>query len=361
MKTIGFAGTAKNTGKTTTVLSALKELHACSRKIALTSIGYDGEQLDTVTGLPKPRYTLMPGDLVATALDCVAAGTAKLKIVQTTQCKTILGAVVIAEILEEGTVLVAGPNRQKDLADLIERFRTLDIDLLLVDGALNRLTPMILCDGLVLATGASFNSGIDEVTKHISALVSFFNLPVEPEGLSHPTHCIFIYQDGSSRSLPAANLIDPSVLDSTAAKGMILRKMIIPGVAHPELLGRLLEREHFDHRSRLPVSLVMASPLRMITSGHIEQWGKLLANSAVQFTVLRSIPLICLTVNPFYPRRSKHGNAYEPAFADRNELLQSVRKAVRAIPVFDLEVEEQPNWSELLGLREEQKCQKILT
>ena len=63
---LGIAGTAKNTGKTTTTNAIL----ACLRKrgiaVFLTSIGYDGENLDNVTGLPKPKIPVEPGDIIAT-------------------------------------------------------------------------------------------------------------------------------------------------------------------------------------------------------------------------------------------------------------------------------------------------------
>ena len=76
MVRIGFAGTAKNTGKTSTALHVLQLCHEHGLQVALTSIGYDGETMDNVTGLPKPRYWLEPGMLLATSERCLKAGTA---------------------------------------------------------------------------------------------------------------------------------------------------------------------------------------------------------------------------------------------------------------------------------------------
>jgi len=52
---VGIAGTAKNTGKTTTTSAILDELYNMEIPIGLTSIGYDGEEIDNITRLPKPR------------------------------------------------------------------------------------------------------------------------------------------------------------------------------------------------------------------------------------------------------------------------------------------------------------------
>jgi molybdopterin-guanine dinucleotide biosynthesis protein len=75
---LGIAGTAKNTGKTTATAAIIQELRTRGVGFYLTSIGYDGENIDNVTGLPKPKLRVEPGDVVATAERCLAVSTAKL-------------------------------------------------------------------------------------------------------------------------------------------------------------------------------------------------------------------------------------------------------------------------------------------
>ncbi len=43
-------------------------------ELALTSLGLDGEAVDALTGLAKPRYVPQPGVLVATTVRFVATG-----------------------------------------------------------------------------------------------------------------------------------------------------------------------------------------------------------------------------------------------------------------------------------------------
>ena len=84
MRLIGISGTAKNTGKTTTTIELLNQSCASGARVALTSIGYDGENRDNVTGLPKPRFHLQAGIPFATAADCLRACTAEYEIVHRT-------------------------------------------------------------------------------------------------------------------------------------------------------------------------------------------------------------------------------------------------------------------------------------
>ena len=63
MRVIGIAGTAKNTGKTTTLVASIK-FFAENQKMFITGIGYDGEDFDNLTGLPKPRVFVPEGRLL---------------------------------------------------------------------------------------------------------------------------------------------------------------------------------------------------------------------------------------------------------------------------------------------------------
>ena len=64
---IAFLGLAKNAGKTTALTAVLAELHRSGVRAAATSAGRDGEEFDAITGEPKPRFRVFPGQLVASA------------------------------------------------------------------------------------------------------------------------------------------------------------------------------------------------------------------------------------------------------------------------------------------------------
>ena len=70
---LALIGLAKNVGKTTTTNHLLETLLGeklyRAEELALTSLGLDGEAIDALTGLPKPRYVPQAGLIVATTAD----------------------------------------------------------------------------------------------------------------------------------------------------------------------------------------------------------------------------------------------------------------------------------------------------
>ena len=132
MQVLGIAGTAKNTGKTTTTVAIINQWPR-HQHLAVTSIGYDGESKDNVTGLPKPRLNVPAGALVVTAEGCLEAGSARLETIEKTDLTTPLGRLVICRVRSSGLVVLAGPNSQSALRFVIDRLREQEIELPLVD------------------------------------------------------------------------------------------------------------------------------------------------------------------------------------------------------------------------------------
>ncbi|MGE5541688.1 MAG: hypothetical protein ACM3WT_01485, partial [Bacillota bacterium] len=123
---VGVAGTAKNTGKTTTLMGAMRECQERGRLVRVTSIGFDGEDVDNVTGLPKPRIYCDRGTLFATARGCVKAGSARVRLLAGTSIETALGQVVVGVVEREGLVVLAGPNKTPDLQSLLQIIEEVD-------------------------------------------------------------------------------------------------------------------------------------------------------------------------------------------------------------------------------------------
>src|SRR5713101_8467155 len=70
---LSLIGLTKNVGKTTTtnhlVEALLSEKFYRAEELALTSLGLDGEAVDALTGLAKPRYVPRAEMLVATTAE----------------------------------------------------------------------------------------------------------------------------------------------------------------------------------------------------------------------------------------------------------------------------------------------------
>src|SRR5436309_12853229 len=119
---LSLIGLAKNVGKTTTtnhlVETLIQEGFYRADELALTSLGLDGEAIDALTGLPKPRYVPQAGLLVATTASLLRQ--AEIEGMQTERLlqlpgSTALGPVVLARVLHPGKVSIAGPTLLRNL------------------------------------------------------------------------------------------------------------------------------------------------------------------------------------------------------------------------------------------------------
>ena len=171
---LSLIGLAKNVGKTTTtnhlLETLLTEKHYRADELALTSLGLDGEAVDALTGLPKPRYVPKAGMLIATTAELLRQaedeGT-RVEWLLRLPGRTALGAVMLARILEPGRVVIAGPTLLRDLRGALDKLHTLGARLGIVDGAINRLgaaSPEIT-DACIVCTGASVGSTAQLVAK----------------------------------------------------------------------------------------------------------------------------------------------------------------------------------------------------
>jgi len=340
MHTLGFVGTAKNTGKTTAALHMLALVDQAGIKTGMTSIGYDGENTDHVTGLPKPRYYAHPGMMIATADSCLELGTARTIRRQPTGLRTILGEIIIAEVAEPGFVVLAGPNRRVDLQILLKQLQAQGIQLALVDGALNRLAALVLADGMVLSTGAAFDERIEVLVDHAAAMESLFHFPLSQQGdfskeglvCCSDEHGNILYQ------LPTGSVTDePSMLQvaSWLQEGHT-RQIIVPGVFYPTLFEGFIKKIS-DHMAGK--QLIFTSPLSLLVTGSPKIWQQSLHtinDLGARVAYRRAIPLHFMTVNPFYPRYLQKTGVYVAEFVDKFALLRAARDKIKNTPVIDV-------------------------
>ena len=346
MRTIGFAGTARNTGKTSTAQAVIKQAHQAGLHIALTSIGFDLENQDSSKGSAAARFVLEIGDAVATAMDCLNTGTAELEIVETTVINTTLGNLVVAKVNKAGTVYVAGANREKDLDELIQKFKNLKVDLLLVDGALNRLVPMIACDGIVLSTGAAFDQDIHKIAEHAAGLVHLFSPGLARSVPSADQKIRLTFADGSITNLSSSSLISSRTLDEiTPLLSTSVAMIEIPGACQPLLLKTLLSKEQLIEKS---ITLTFDNPLKLIACGGLDLWVELLQNPFVTINYWRPLPVRMLTVNPYYLKPRPGTKTFQAGYVDKYFLLRSVRTLLPDFPVYDLFQLPQPDLMRLL-------------
>jgi hypothetical protein len=183
---VAFVGIAKHAGKTTAMNELIESAAAQGRRLGVVSIGVDGERNDAIMGVPKPEVFVPAGALVASAGDVLAAGSAGLRMLESTGISSTLGDVYLAEVTQAGTVLLAGIRYAAQVEQVLARMETQGADLCLVDGAFDRMMAAspALTDGVVLATGAVVARTVEDVARQSAYFLQRFALPLASDAVA---------------------------------------------------------------------------------------------------------------------------------------------------------------------------------
>ncbi|HAH59561.1 MAG TPA: hypothetical protein DCL86_15570, partial [Bacteroidales bacterium] len=156
-KSVSIVGMEKNTGKTECLNYILRRLGNSNHRLAITSIGLDGEGLDQVTQTHKPEIFLNQGDVFVTSEAHFRTKKLDAEILDLSRQRTSLGRLVTARVTGSGKVMISGPSETFWLKQLIGDMDRYGVNTTLVDGALSRqsLGSPAITDGMVLVTGAA--------------------------------------------------------------------------------------------------------------------------------------------------------------------------------------------------------------
>jgi len=282
MLSLGVLGTAKNTGKTTTLNALLKCLS--KKLLALTSIGFDGEDLDHITGLPKPKVFVEEGSFVVTSEEAAKHSTARLHLLRRFDIRTALGSICLYRVRGSGTVVLVGPYSSEDLLTIKEVLEKDMVEVFLIDGAINRIVPFQHSDFVILAVGASRSTNLDFLLSETRVIVKALRLPI----------------DGRDRR-------------------------IVEGLVSLEKLSSL-RGEH----------ILVESPMHILLTDELTKLEQLLNETDV--AVMRKPELLCVTVNPCYPERRMEG--YSLARIDLSELSKAIERELE-VPCLNVTQEEE--------------------
>ncbi len=316
MHTIGFAGTAKNTGKTTCAIRVLEQIRSRGGPLALTSIGYDGEAQDTVTGLPKPRYHLQDGDVVATAREC-AADIGAHDILEHTDIPTILGEILIIRLRSSSQVSLVGPKRRSEVEKVKSMLDGMGINWFFLDGALNRTLPLLAADGLILSTGAAFTSRLDVLGRHTAAIHRLWQAHRVKSNTWNKRHTNHVTLLGDMVENQQELLYDCS------------------GVVFPA--------DVFEEINKKPIQtkrLIFSSPLHLLNTAPPAEWTLVFSDPSIRVEYIEFPEILFLSANPFFPRYDPVSGKYAPDYVDRADLMDTLRAAAPGWCVID--VEQQP-------------------
>lgn len=316
---IGIAGTAKNTGKTTTLSSLMDALNTdSSLRIALTSIGYDGESFDNVTGLPKPRITVREGMYAAVAERCMMFSRAQLEVLEDTGIHTPMGNILIGRVVRSGKLIISGPNKRKDLRAVLECLETHGVRLTIIDGALGRILPFVETDGIIVATGASRFTDLNRLSADTRAILHILGRPVLNE-LGKVADLGSLLTDRAYSEF----LLKANDARTVRFSGIVIQKYFAAMANEPGLAGK---------------RLLFTDPLKLLISGMPQETDETLSvldQMSVEVGVGRSLRILGMTINPYYPRYRVNRQDYEPAYVDRDALFDALSQC-SDVPCFDI-------------------------
>jgi len=331
MQIIGIVGTAKNTGKTTALTSILDSLSKNEFSLGVTSIGYDGEDIDNLTFLPKPRIFLKEGVIIASSSLTFETSKIKYEILYETDIYTPLGKVIIAKVLEPGKIVLAGPNNIKDLKKIIALFKTLNTDFLFVDGAMNRMAPMYLADKVIFSTGASRSTEIKNIVEEISLISLIFNKNIMPQ-YDINSNCFFVKNGELLETEIKSLLTKDDLLKLFSYRPENYEKVVIKNIFSSAVVKEFVQE---ILKKKDTYETVFLEPFRLLLSMNdisISEFRRMFTNN-INISFIYKPSLIAITVNSFYP---KYENFHFTAgYIDKYLLKKSVSEGV-TVPVFDI-------------------------
>jgi molybdopterin-guanine dinucleotide biosynthesis protein len=314
VETLGIIGLSKNTGKTTTLN---KIIEICQdMTLGLTSIGLDGESLDQVNFLPKPKIIVKPRMVIATASECLKSSVLEYETLLVTNMQTALGLVHIVKIKSEGTMVIAGPTTNHDLHELILMLKPY-VDKILVDGAFNRMTFASIesLDAIVLATGAAYSIEMNKTVQQTKHIVKSFNLEKNNEIRTIPDESLIIRTDKKNLIFYEKNINVLNMLSFEFNEKII--SMYIKGAVTEKMVDYFITHDLRDF------ILICDDPTKLLFK---DQYFDYIEKLNIVIQVIHQTPLLFVTINPWSPI----GHDY-----DEKLFLESIQKELD-VPVYNV-------------------------
>ena len=319
---LSIVGLEKNTGKTECLKYVLDRLPVESKRIAVTSIGIDGETVDQVTRTQKPEITLREGMYFGTSEMHYRQRRLVSELIDVSDENTSLGRVVTAKAITGGKILLSGPSSASSLKRWMSEMHRLNIDLVIIDGALSRMSSAspAVSQSMILATGAAYSANINTLVSKTAHVVDLINLDMTSgpnlQTLSPLEKGLwFIDKEGELHALDAMTSLSKDI----HFEGMDdCETLYVAGA----LVDGFLEKVR-KNRSLKQVELVVRDFTKIFVT---PQQFRLFLKAGGRIRVLQKSKLIAVTVNPTSP------SGY---VLDSDILCGKLSEAI-GLPVYDL-------------------------
>ena len=319
---LSIVGLEKNTGKTECLKYVLDRLPVQQKRIAVTSIGIDGETVDQVTRTQKPEIVLREGMYFGTSEMHYRQRRLVSELIDVSDENTSLGRVVTAKALTTGKILLSGPSSASSLRRWMNEMRRLDIDLVIIDGALSRMSSAspAVSRSMILATGAAYSANLATLVSKTAHVVDLVNLELTSDNnilrlMPLERGLWFIDGEGNLHGLDAMTSLSKDI----RFEGMEDCKTLYVAGA---LVDNFLEKVR-KNKSLKQVELVVRDFTKIFVT---PQQFRLFIKAGGRIRVMQKSKLIAVTVNPTSP------SGY---VLDSDTLCNRLSEAIQ-LPVYDL-------------------------
>lgn len=322
-RSVAIVGLAKNTGKTECLNYILRHVKDAGRRVALTSIGIDGESLDQVSQTPKPEIKVYEDMVFVTSEKHYREKRLIAEVMDISTEQTSLGRLVTARAVSPGKVLLSGPAKAESARRLIEGMRRHSVDTTIVDGALSRLSigSPTVTDAMILATGAALSCNIPQLTRMTKYVYDRIRLPQVAPDLAERLAPIesgvwAVDKDGEVRDLGI-----PSIFMAAGHKERLFQygnTLYVAGVVSDNFM-RFLRQQ----KNAAELTLVIRDFTKMFAT--MEAYYAYLKRGG-RVEVLHSSKLLAVCVNPLAP------NGYR---LDSDELREAIQTSL-GVPAYDV-------------------------
>lgn len=324
-KSCSIVGLEKNTGKTECLNYVLQRLPLNERRVAVSSIGIDGETTDQVTKTAKPEIFLREGMYFGTSEKHYLIKRLSAELLEISDENTSLGNIVTAKALTPGKILLSGPSSTNGLRRWMDEMKKYDVDLIIIDGALSRmsLASPTVSESMILATGAAYSANINTLVQKTAFVVKMINLDLTSEenyktffDIKNGVWAIEDNDDGG-------RLVDLKVASSLSVNLNTdgLRKcktLYVSGALTDNFINHIRQNKLFNETEIVVRDFTKIFLTPMTYSSFV--------NGKRKITVMQKSKLIAVCVNPTSPNG---------IVLDSEKLCKTLSEAIN-LPVYDL-------------------------
>ena len=321
-KSCSIVGLEKNTGKTECFNYVMQRLPLETKRVAVSSIGIDGETTDQVTKTAKPEIFLREGMFFGTSEKHYLMKRLSSELLEISSESTSLGNIVIGKALTPGKILLSGPSSSSGLRRWMDEMKKYDIDLTIIDGALSRmsLASPTVSESMILATGAAYSANINTLVQKTAFVVQMINLDITSQEnydtLNNIKNGVWaIDEEGELHDLKVASSLSININTDGLKK---CKTLFVSGALTDNFVNNIRQNRIFNE-AELVVRDFTKIFLKPMTYNSF-------VNGKRKISVLQKSKLIAVCVNPTSPNG---------IILDSEKLCNLLSEAIK-LPVYDL-------------------------